>query len=160
MIKSFLYIVIIISFIGSSCKSSGSAAESEPRKIPEDFSLMMKRTGCHGECPIYEVAVSADGTVLFQGEAFVEMKGRYTKTVDVETLGALISELKKADFWSLNEKYDNPQIMDLPSCTITCNMDGKSHTVLNRFDAPEKLDNLQTKIDEIIGKDGFQKVTK
>ncbi|MFZ0863707.1 MAG: DUF6438 domain-containing protein, partial [Candidatus Sulfotelmatobacter sp.] len=36
-----------------------------------DFSLTLERTGCEGFCPWYSVAILSDGSVHYEGKAYV-----------------------------------------------------------------------------------------
>ncbi|MEZ4774974.1 MAG: DUF6438 domain-containing protein [Bacteroidia bacterium] len=131
------------------CKSSKKA--STQAAFPEDFELTIQKTGCHGRCPVYFLSVSANGEVLYQGDAFVDKLGRYKKVLTQETLFALVSELEQANFWEMEEEYNNPAVMDLPSVITTCTMNGRTKKVVNRFEAPEIVSALQEKLDHLIG---------
>ena len=154
------YFLILFCMLGLACKSTNQTTENPPITIPDDFSFSLERTGCHGQCPIFSMTVMGNGDVFYQGEAFVPNVGKYTKNIGPETVKAIIEEVEKVNYWRLNEMYNDPQIMDLPSCITSCTMNEKSHKVVNRFNAPDKLIQFEKKIEELVGQDGYVKMKK
>lgn len=156
MMKFWIFLFLVSGLFA--CKSSKNA--SEKSVLPEDFELVIQKTGCHGRCPVYTLSVSASGKTQYQGEAFVNKMGRYEKNLPKETLIALVAELEQAGFWEMEDEYNNPAVMDLPSVITTCTMNGRTKKVVNRFEAPEIVSALQEKLDRLIGEDGYQQAEK
>ena len=53
------------------------------------------RRPCDGHCPVYEVSLCGDGTVVYDGLIFVKTPGRRTKRLPAERLTALLGELDR-----------------------------------------------------------------
>ncbi|MEO1449998.1 MAG: DUF6438 domain-containing protein [Bacteroidota bacterium] len=142
----------------AACKSSKETtnAANSTGEIPADFALTLERSGCMGTCPAYMIHVQADGKVFYDGYSHAPLKGKHTKQISEARVKALIKALNDARFWEMKAKYDNPNITDLPSTTLKATLDGKSHSVLDRFESPDEVKNLSILVDEIIGLDGFE----
>lgn len=50
--------------------------------IPDDAYIHMRRTGCFGECPQYEVRIRADGSMQWSGDMYVAAEGGRTSTFE------------------------------------------------------------------------------
>lgn len=148
-----LFILVTI-FFNWGCKSPQDAQSST--KIPSDFFLAINHEGGKGPFPIYRIYVDANGVVQYQGESEVENIGRFQKKITTQQMQALMAAVDKADFWSMDEAYNDPNIMDLPSCTTEVTFNGKSHKVVNRYRAPSALINLEKELEKIIGKEGYK----
>lgn len=140
------------------CKGTQTSGTSGKQDIPEDFELTFSRTGCKGTCPVFTMYVDAKGEVYYQGEAFVEMEGKYRKSISQDDMRKLVEAVKEAGFFDMNNRYDDPNLMDVPSATIECKMNGNKHKVVDRVEGPEKLKRLEEQIEQIIGKEGFNKL--
>lgn len=155
----FLVFLICAAVAWEGCKGSkageGSAAKVE---VPEDFQVIFSRGGCRGQCPIYTLFVDAQGNVKYQGEAFVDHVGKFEKKISQAKVKELVQAFKDASYFEMSPTYDDPQVMDAPRMVVECRMDGQSHKVIDRFDAPEALKTLEKKIDEIVGNEGYTEV--
>lgn len=149
------FLPIILLVLGLIACKGPKEATTTTTKVPADFSLTLTRSGCMGTCPSYMVHVQADGKVFYEGYSFVSQVGKFTKEISQSRVQALITALEKANFWELKKAYDNPNISDLPGTTMKVTMDGKSHSVLDRFETPAVVQNLSVELDELIGMDGY-----
>jgi len=105
------------------------------RTIPADTLITLKRTDCFFTCPDYSVTISADGKVIFEGNANVKVKGRSETTISSEKVQLLIGSFEKAKFFSLRDSYIGPEDGcriydgDASSATISITMNGKSKSI-------------------------------
>ena len=83
--------------------------------------LKIKRTGCFGTCPIYEMTLFDDGSASYVGKRFVEVTGRELHDFDKERIETLLRRAARLDFNSLQPVYDNPLISDMESVFIEYN---------------------------------------
>ena len=115
--------------------------------------IILKRAGCLGHCPIYDLTVLGSGKVIFDGQGFVDKKGIQTKEISKEKVMELVSEFEKINFFSLNDKYSKSDITDLPGAITTFTINGKTKTI-NHYhgdqSAPKELSALENKIDEVV----------
>src|SRR5690349_2625036 len=66
------------------------------RTIPADTLITLKRTNCFFTCPDYSVSISADGKVIFEGNANVKVKGRSETRIGRDRVQLLIESFEKA----------------------------------------------------------------
>lgn len=153
-------LILLIVWAGSSAQSFSQPA------IPRDTVITLTRTSCFGYCPSYKLTISADGTVTFEGRDYVKTKGTFKSRISRKQLQQLISEFKKANYFSLKDKYESEEDgcatvwTDYPSATTSLRINGKSKSILHYYGChkdpgnaiyPKALTDLESKIDEIVG---------
>lgn len=113
----------------------------------------LQRTACFGRCPVYELSVLNTGEATlkvgrFCDEAFGRSlaEGMHKARVDVEAWKETTDWVESMGFDTLQSRYDNPKVMDLPANIVTVN--GK--TVFNRYGGPD-LNELYTRIERLVG---------
>ena len=67
----------------------------------EDFSIALERTSCLGSCPDYTVTIYGDGSVRYEGRAYVQIRGLRTRTIPVSAVRKLVEKLSKEGFSQL-----------------------------------------------------------
>ena len=115
--------------------------------------LILQRTPCHGTCPTYTAAIYANGRVEYDGQRFVNLKGKHTLSLPVATVNEMLAEAKRIDFSKLQERYAG-QTYDLPSTIITVHPVGQpAKAVYAMEDIPANLQGyieyLQARIDPL-----------
>lgn len=124
-------------------------------KAPDynDLVITLERTPCYGFCPVYTLTIRGDGTVVYEGKDFVQVKGKAVSTISQEQIEQLVAEFEKADYFSLNDSYTERTITDAPSVITSITIDGKTKSIEHYhgdFSAPEPLTHLEDRIDEIV----------
>lgn len=84
-----------------------------PQGTLKQTQVFLDRGPCFGDCPSYQVSITGDGKVRYQGQSSVLVAGRHRSEVDPEAVRCLVEDFKTADFWSLASRYqasvtDNP----------------------------------------------------
>lgn len=126
-------------------------------RIPEDLNIGLERSACYGTCPVYALTVKADGAVTFVGMQFTQTMGEAKGEIDKAKVSALIQEFNKANFFALENSYTPRNGLncstDSPSVTTTLKINGNTKEVAHYLGcpAPRELDDLDRKIDEIVG---------
>jgi hypothetical protein len=143
MIRNMRLLVLGLSFILAGC-----AFEPDYPSNLSDLVIRMERTRCFGTCPAYSLTIHGDGVVIYEGIDFVEVKGKQESKLSQEQVKALVDEFYKIDFFGLEDSY-TASIIDLPSTTTSITIAGNTKSVYNYYGAPEKLIELENKIDEI-----------
>ena len=118
--------------------------------------IKLKRKGA-GIKPDYNLTIYGHGNIIYQGYENVRVKGKIEKTIDREKILSLLSEFKKADFFSLNDVYPKEETANIPYTVISLsikdeNGDIKTKIISHYHDdqnVPRKLIDLEDKIDEI-----------
>lgn len=116
--------------------------------------ITLERTACFGSCPIYTVQIFADGTVVYNGERFVEVEGEQTGQIEPETVEQMVEAFAEAGYFEWDEEYIHMTITDQPYITTSVTRDGETHTI-RRYagdsDAPLALPFLEAWIDVAAG---------
>ena len=122
---------------------------NEPENADSLF-VIIKRSSCFGTCPYYEMTIYNSGYVVLNGKQHVEPLGMNSTTISEKKINSIKQSAYDIDFFSLNNEYDNKGVTDLPANTITIQVDGKSHTVMNRFGGPTNFRDLVDMIHSVI----------
>jgi hypothetical protein len=125
--------------------------------VPNDFHLEIQHVGCRGNCPAYNIKVDAKGNATYQGRRAVEMVGDYRKTLDAKTMEALAKAITDAHFFDFDDEYGG-EVADVPGVKTIVIMDGKTKTVNDIRNAPKELKEMEAKLEELIGKEGWEKI--
>src|SRR5690349_20504797 len=117
--------------------------------------VSMSREVCFGECPIYRIAVYRDGTVRYEGEAYVARRGRYTGTVSEAQIRELDALFTDHRFFGLADAYTHADWTDYPSVKLGyVSPDGRAKVVDHYHgdvSAPLVLAILENGVDRIVG---------
>jgi ankyrin repeat protein len=116
--------------------------------------IELERTGCFGSCPAYSVEISGNGSVVYNGKAFVTFTGRHTGFTSPQAVIDLVKQFEKADFYSLNDTY-RTGVTDNPTQTVSISIDGKSKQVVDyvglQSGMPLAVSKLEDEIDRVAG---------
>lgn len=146
--------------------------EAEP--VPEDAVITLKRTFCrYGSCPVYSVSIFEDGAVFFHSFDSRSVKGAANGRISREQLRRLIAEFERADYFSLNEKYDRvgdgckTVSSDGAWVVTSIRLNGRKKVVEHYLGCmsgererpvfPQKLTELEERIEEIAGVERWMK---
>jgi hypothetical protein len=127
--------------------------------IPDDVVIVLERTACFGECPVYKVTIDARGNITYDGVKFVLIEGRQTARIPLSRVAALVQTVDRIRFFELRDRYltiVNPDgseqmVTDLPTVFVTVTKDGRSKRVEDYFGTPDGLKQLERQIDEAAG---------
>ena len=122
--------------------------------------LTFSRAACFGTCPVYVVRVRSDGTVEYDGQAYVKQKGRRTKVLGRESLKQLRDLLSDPRFQALDAKCcDCYEVTDQATVTIEVRESATVTRAIVHYHgctrAPEFLKPLEDSIDRLIGTEAW-----
>ena len=108
-------------------------------------------------CPAYSITIANDGTVTYQGIRSVKARGKRTFTIPAEQVKELLADFERVKFFELQDKYTEKRLPDgsvlfrdhSNGTTITLKVGDKTKSIYNFYGAPEELDALQMKLDDI-----------
>ena len=104
------------------------SAQTSSKDTDQITEVTLERTACFGTCPVYKVTLRSDGTILYEGREFVEMKGTYKGQVyGFDRLARLIIS---QGYFNLKDKY-SINATDLPSAVTSVVRDGKRKTIVD-----------------------------
>ena len=118
--------------------------------------ITLERTVCFGTCPAYSVVIFGNGTVTYEGFAFVAVTGTQTHQISKDKVEKLVKAFYEAEYFSLEDRYEEP-VSDLPSTTTSITAAGLTKSVYRYGSGPEKLVELENKIDALSGVDRWVK---
>jgi hypothetical protein len=145
-------VIFLLMALLAGCTKDGTN-KSSSTGTEEDLVITLERTACFGACPVYSLTINGDGTVIYVGEDFVKTKGERETTIGADAVNQLVLEFEKADYFSLNDSYTGFGVSDMPSANTSITVGGQTKAVkhyLGDRSAPEKLTELENKIDEIV----------
>ena len=148
---TFIIILLLALLISSCAPSVETPAASPTENVFSDLVITMERTACHGTCPIYKLTISGDGTVIYEGQDFVQVKGRETASLSPAQIQDLVTAFEQANFFTLTDSTDQ-DTTDSPSVITSITLNGKTKTINHYYGdsgAPQALFDLESKIDEI-----------
>jgi hypothetical protein len=114
-------LLVVVAMLGPLSAAQGSS-------IPNDFSITLERIGCLGSCPDHKVTILADGSVEYDGRAYVRIEGKREKTIPVAAVAKLVKELQDDDFVDWEE--NNEVCIDFPEVRITVTLNKQRKQVL------------------------------
>ena len=114
-----------------------------------DFSITLERVGCLGNCPDYTVTILGDGSVQYEGRAYVHTEGVRRKTIPVSAVQKLIEKLRSDGFFQWEEK--KMVCVDFPEVHITATLKDQHKRVLEGCNTPGQVLRLAKEIDKISG---------
>lgn len=116
-------------------------------------SISLTRSGCFGTCPSYAVTASTDG-IIFEGNSYVVAHGRHVARVDANKVRKLAASFVKADFYSMEPKYE-ASITDNPTYVLSIDIDGHKKTVEDYVGVwegmPSVITELEDQVDDLAG---------
>jgi hypothetical protein len=128
--------------------------------VSSDSRVSMERLPCFGTCPVYRVAIAADGAVTFAGERYVDTIGTASHRIEPGEAAALMHALVDGGFFDLADDYTQGAKecgmyhTDAPRVNLTVRVDGRSKTVQHDYGcggAPPSLRSLQERVDSVAG---------
>lgn len=104
-----------------------TAASAQGANSP--VALTLERTACFGACPIYTVTIYDDGTVVYQGERFVDVTGEQVGQIDPETVQMMVEAFAEAGYFDWDEAYTDQYVTDVPSVITSVTRNGETHRI-------------------------------
>ncbi|MDN3653410.1 DUF6438 domain-containing protein [Thalassotalea ponticola] len=153
--KLLTFIFILISFTSLSKESPSDA-------------FIFAQTPCFGTCPVYEITVLSDGTVIYKGESHVSNKGVYSFPKSPELFTHLLKVIDSYNFhnfrddygWSDEENICKEQWTDHSSTILTIQYAGDVKSVhhyhgCKGFEREDELVKLEKEIKELFISKGY-----
>jgi len=166
---SLICILTLASCAGRNAETRQQVDDSRPyeqfvealRSDTNSTVITLERTACFGACPIYFIAIHANGRVVYRGHEYVKIKGLMYDQISADTIKHLLKEFITAGYFSLAEKYESKKdtlangeivetnVTDLPTTITSVKFAGQFKMVQNYFGAPAWLRIFENKIDEV-----------
>jgi hypothetical protein len=118
-----------------------------PNSIDEGDFVKLSRGGCFGTCPVYDVTISKNGDVVWEGHFYVASIGESHSKIAPESARGLIQQFMVPTFWALCGQY-SASITDNATTETQVRIGGRSKTVSNYANsAPDWVTSLERAID-------------
>jgi len=129
--------------------------------IPE-LLFTLKKTGCYGTCPAYDVKLFSDGHIIYNGVEDVPRLGKFESRIDPIRINEIFKQadahrfFELAEFYPLNEKMIN----ELPSTTTFFKKGSIEKTITNNHDSPIVLRSFEKYLENWLETISWTKVQK
>jgi hypothetical protein len=142
----------------SSAPPGSASSITESGTVP--YAITLYRSPCYARCPVYEVSVTREGVVTYEGRDQVLRRGTDTARVAPAQVDALIAELKAAGYFKFADRYRPSErvcgryVPDAPTVITTVTLDRVTKRIEHDHGcggAPMALDVLESRIDEVLG---------
>jgi uncharacterized protein DUF6438/ankyrin repeat protein len=114
--------------------------------------ITLERGMCFGTCPVYRVEIRGDGTVSYDGDAFVAVAGPHKARIAEQDVRDLFAAFRKAEFFWLLDGYSAP-VTDFPSNHIAIAFDPHEKSVSDyvgrAVGMPKDVSDLEEMIDRL-----------
>ena len=110
----------------------------------------IKRGYCYGMCPVYEMKIYNSGYTEYNGIHAVDKKGLYSAMLSYDEMKMFVDQATEMGYMGMKDKYDNPNITDLPSSTTSIVLGGTRKQVTKRFDFPRSLISYEKIFDNLM----------
>jgi len=153
----------IVSLIGCSKKKAPTDTTSVDQPHPPDTVpgavaiATLERTGCYGECPVYRLTVSSDGSVVYVGTRWVKVLGRQVYKLSDAQLAELQAAFERSNFAQLRD-YDKVESTDDDWAHVSYRRGGGLKRVRHYHgdnSAPPALGALEDEFDRIVDSGRF-----
>lgn len=115
--------------------------------------MTLERTACYGTCPIYGLAIFADGSVIYLGVNYVEVSGVRVAQVDPDQVAFLARITTDSGYFGWNDQYTRQLMTDHPSAITSLYWEDQAKTI-ERYegdpDAPVGLVWFEDHIDALV----------
>jgi len=122
--------------------------------------ISLKRVGCFGTCPAYQVVIRGDGSVFYVGRAYVDVIGQKSGSITKEKIAELITIFRQADFFSMNRTYGGCGT-DAPDVFVSVEIEGRVKEVADCmgewYGMPHSVLQVEQAIDRVSGAENWIK---
>jgi hypothetical protein len=116
--------------------------------------ITLSRSGCYGICSTYEIEIHGDGSVLYDGQAYVGTTGKQKVQISHASLVKLVDAFRKVDYFSLAAGYASG-VTDMPTYVTSISFDGVSKSLLDyvgrEAGMPPGVSDVEAAIDRLSG---------
>lgn len=120
-----------------------------PKGIDSNLVVSISRSGCYGKCAAYSFSVMNDGKAMYEGRAHVTKLGSYVAQISKSDLNNFLNAAKELTPLSFNDKYPikGVTVTDLPTTKTYLRFGNSGKLVINNYDAPKEVLDLETRIE-------------
>lgn len=113
--------------------------------------ISLRRSGCFGSCPAYNIEITTEHGILFDGSSYVVAEGKYRAPIDPDEVRAFAKRFLNADFYSMEPRY-SASVTDCPSYSLSLEIDGRGKEVTDYMGTwvgmPAVIEELEEEVDD------------
>ncbi len=117
--------------------------------IFDSTEIVMRRSGCEGWCPVYEVRIRADGQVRFRGEQMVCSFGEHSATADPYAVRHLIRAIEAVRRGPM--PASTYTVIDAPTTTLLLVRDDSVKGAVYQPQDDDALIRMGERVDQVAG---------
>ena len=124
------------------------------------YAVTLYRSPCSAGCPVYDVSVTSDGVVRYEGRDGVLRRGAEDARIPQARVDALTRELEGAGYFKFASRYRPSErvcgryVPDAPTVITSVTVGDRSKRIEHDHgcgSAPMALKVLESRIDEVLG---------
>jgi hypothetical protein len=138
-----------VGFLGSLILFSVSCAAQSTTPSAADFSVTLERGFCEGVCPWYSVTILNNGSVRYEGRAYVRVKGVRKTKIPISQVRELIERLQNEDYFRWQDNIGG--CVDYPDIKIMVTLDRQRKEVREGCLTQGRILELAKQVDNISG---------
>jgi len=135
--------------------TTGLGKDRSERADTKGTVVRLERSECYGTCPAYSVEIHGDGSIDYEGNAYVANKGRQRAQIAPDALVALAARFDKAGFFRLDWADPCDAVAtDNPTATLTFTTGLRTRTIADYHGngcMPKVLRDLEDEVDRVAG---------
>jgi hypothetical protein len=116
------------------------AVSGQAQTPTNDTKITLERWGCFGTCPVYKLSISGDGSVVYQGKAYVNSEGIHKSRISRSDAQTLIQRFLDLKFFDMS---DGGIVVDLPVRVLSVTVNGRHKELREGCMCPPELVALE-----------------
>lgn len=141
-------IILVLPLVFIHCKGSKKVSEGLV-EAKQDIIISQSKLKCMGMCPVYDIQITADGSVIYHGKENVPFVGKKEFKLNNQDFKSLLDRFEKIRFFELKDKYV-ADISDGATTYVYFKQGEKEKKILDYHGTPKKLKLLEEYLEEII----------
>ena len=122
----------------------------------DDILFSMKKSGCYGPCPVYEMKIYKNGFVELTAKEHLYLLGDYYTKLPESSVKALVSKFNEAGFFEMENQYTSIT-KDLPTTWVYFSNEGRQKRIKDYDGAPESLKALEKELSSLLESEDWKK---
>lgn len=115
--------------------------------------ITLERGACFGFCPIYNIVIYEDGTVVYVGLQNVDVTGVQVSSIETSMVEFLAQQMEYSGYFNWQDEYTTQLITDQVTVTTSFTWNDRYKQIV-RYDgdpnAPIGLFRIENRIDELV----------
>jgi len=113
--------------------------------------IMLQRTGCFGNCPVYSITITGTGRVTYVGDRNVATRGPELAVLSDDQLGSLLRDLDGINFFALDDRVFE-KCFDTPGVALSASIGHIEKTVFTDIGCAKAATGPQAELVRIAAK--------